>query len=142
MKNPHLEIAATLDPHNNFLAKGSDTYCNVYTCAFFGLRGLVLPLGLTANELFDWLDDSGGRASGWEPATKAVALAMANNSGDVIAAVKAIPHGHIAPCVESLVGSPGRICVTAAGRENFVRAPIERSFGKLQPSFFVHQRKE
>jgi hypothetical protein len=142
MRNHHIEIAATLDPHHNFLARDGKTFCNVYTCAFFGLRGLVLPLTFNANELYEWLDDTGGRAAGWERASKSEALAAANGGGDVIAAVKGNPHGHIAPCVESLIGTPGRICVSAAGKDNFVRAPIERSFGNLSPAFFVHSRKE
>jgi len=136
--NSQLDVAAVLDAHHNFVTETSLTFCNVYTAAFLGLRGHVIPVTMSANELADWFVSMAGINAGWRSATPGEALAIANSGGDVVAVAKDNPHGHIGVVVESLPNTPGRLCVSAAGRHNFVRAPIERSFGLLVPSFFVN----
>lgn len=138
--NSQLDVAACLNPHDNFKAQGPTTFCNVLACAFLGMRGHVIPVNMTANELFDWFSSGVALAKGWRKANHEEALAAANAGGDVVCVRKEVGHGHIAVCIESLPNTPGRLCVCAAGRENFVRAPIERSFGPLRPTdaFFVN----
>lgn len=136
--NSQLDVAACLDAHRNFRAFGADTFCNIYAAAFLALRGLVIPVTKSANQLYDWFDGPEGRAAGWFPATLSEAIAIANADGDVVAISKGEKHGHIAVCVESLPNTPGRLCVSAAGANNFIRAPIERSFGDLPRSYFVN----
>jgi hypothetical protein len=136
--NAPLDVAAVLDAHSNFKADGASTHCNTYACAFLGMRGLVIPCNMSANQLADWFSSPRAVAEGWRKATHEEALRVANAQGDVVAVAQHEPHGHIGVCLESLPGAPGRLCVSAAGKENFVRAPLERSFGELQPSFFVN----
>jgi hypothetical protein len=136
--NAPLDVAACLDAHVNFLAHDGITHCNTYAAAFFGLRGLVIPL-LSANDLYEWFASPKAIGDGWRASTYAEALTVANASGDGVCVRKEEPHGHVAPIIESLPGMPSRLCVSAAGRENFIRAPIERSFGELRPTdrFFI-----
>ena len=138
--NAQLDIAGTLDAHSNFRAEPGRTLCNVYAAAFLGLRGHVIPLGMTANELYDWFASPAAVGKGWRRATKVEALDEANRGGDAVCVREDEPHGHIGVLVESLPNTPGRLCVSAAGRENFVRAPLERSFGPLRATdaFFVN----
>ena len=137
--NSQLDVAAILDPKANFLPTQTATFCNVFAAAFLALRGRVVPLNKTANELADWFSSPKAVGDGWRKATFEEALKAANSDGDVVAVAKSLPHGHIAVCVESLPNTPGRLCVSAAGAANYVRAPIERSFGSLKPTFFVCQ---
>lgn len=138
--NSQLEVAGVLDAHNNFKADGSRTFCNVYAAVFLGLRGHVIPATMTANELYDWFSSPRAIGLGWRRALKDEALRVANDGGDAVCVRKEEPHGHIGVLVESLPNTPGRLCVSAAGRENFVRAPIERSFGPLKAgdAFYVN----
>lgn len=138
--NRQLDVAAVLDAHNNFLPQGLRTLCNVYLCAFMGMRGHVIPCNMSANELYDWFSSPAAVAKGWRRATPEEALRVANAGGDVVCVRKEEGHGHIAAVVESLPNTPGRMCVSAAGSFNFVRAPIERSFGPLRPGdlFFIN----
>lgn len=138
--NAQIDVAAVLDAHSNFLAQGPRTLCNVYAACFLGLRGHVIPL-LSANELYDWFASPAAIGKGWKRASFEEALAVANAGGDAVCVRQECDHGHIGVVVESLPNTPGRMCVSAAGRENFVRAPIERSFGPLQPGdrFFINQ---
>lgn len=139
--NRQLDVAAVLDAKRNFLARDGLTFCNVYAAVFLGLRGHVIPLTMSANELYDWFASRAAVALGWRTATREEALRVANAGGDVVC-VRQVPggHGHIGVVVESLSSTPGRLCVSAAGTTNFVRAPIERSFGplKLSDRFFVN----
>lgn len=138
--NAQLTVAATLDAKSNFLASAGKTFCNVYACAFLAIRGHVIPLAMTANELFDWFGSPRAVALGWRRGNYDEALRIANGGGSAVCVRKDDPNGHIGVCVESLPNTPGRLCVSAAGGENFVRAPIERSFGALRPTdaFFVN----
>lgn len=138
--NRQLDVAAVLNAHENFVADSSGTHCNTYGCAFLGMRGLVIPCNMTANELYDWFSSARAVGDGWRKATYDEALAVANAGGDAVCVRKDEPHGHFGVCVESLPNTPGVLCVSAAGTHNFVRAPIERSFGKLRPGdlFFVN----
>lgn len=136
--NSQLDVAACLDAHRNFLPDGLASHCNTYACAFLGMRGHVIPVNMTANELFDWFSSPAAIGKGWRKATHEEALAAANAGGDVVAVAQGERHGHIGVCVESLPNTPGRLCVSAAGSSNFVRAPLERSFGDLKPTFFVN----
>lgn len=135
--NSQLDCAACLDTKKNFLADAQNSYCNIALAAYLGLRGRVIPITKTANELFDWFSSPKAVGDGWAKANAAEALKAANADGDVVAIAKDLPHGHCAAVVESLPNTPGRLCVFAAGSTNFVRAPIERSFGSLVPHFFV-----
>lgn len=135
--NRQLDVAACLDAKRNFTAYDGMTFCNVYAAVFLGLRGHVIPLNMTANALFDWFKSPKAVALGWRAATEADAVAVANSGGDVVAVAKAEPHGHIGVVVESLPGVSGP-CVSAAGRENFIRAPLKRSFGDLKPTYYVN----
>lgn len=138
--NSQLDVAAALDFHHNFVADSHHTFCNVAAAAFLGLRGHVIPLTMSANELFDWFASPAAIGKSWRKATHDEALAVANAGGDGVCVRKAAGHGHIGVLVESLPNTPGRLCVSAAGRENFVRAPIERSFGNLliSDAFFIN----
>jgi hypothetical protein len=138
--NAQLDVAAVLDAHQNFKADSAGTHCNTYAAAFLALRGHVIPVNMTANELADWFSSPRAVGLGWRKATHDEALAVANAGGDAVCVRKDEPHGHIGVCVESLPNTPGRMCVSAAGAENFVRAPIERSFGPLRPAdaFFIN----
>ena len=136
--NSQLDVAATLDFHHNFLARDGKTFCNVAAAAFLALRGHVIPLTMSANELFDWFASPAALGKGWRKSTHDEALAVANAGGDAVAIAKEQPHGHVGVLVESLPNTPGRLCVSAAGSQNFIRAPIERSFGLLSPTFFVN----
>lgn len=137
--NAQLDVAATLDAHSNFLPQGSRTQCNIYAAAFLGLRGHVIPL-LSANELYDWFSSPAAVGQGWTRASFDEAMAVANAGGDAVCIRQEKDHGHIGVIVESLPNTPGRMCVSAAGVSNFVRAPIERSFGELEPGdrFFIN----
>lgn len=136
--NHQLDVAACLDAHSNFKAEGTRTLCNVYAAAFLGLRGHVIPVNMTANELYDWFSTPRAVALGWRTATHEEAYRVANAGGDAVAVVQGAEHGHIGVCVESLSVTPGQLCVSAAGRENFIRAPLVRSFGDVNPTFFVN----
>jgi hypothetical protein len=137
--NRQLDVAACLDAHRNFIAQGHTTFCNVYACAFLGMRGHVIPLNMSANELYDWFSSPRAVALGWRKSTHDETLAVANAGGDAVAIIQGTEHGHIAVCVESLPTTPGVLCVSAAGRSNFVRAPMSRSFGEgVHPTFFIN----
>src|SRR5204863_9872690 len=108
--------------------------------AFLGLRGHVIPLNMTANELYDWFSSPRAVGLGWRRATHDETLAVANAGGDAVCVRKEEPHGHIGVCVKSLDATPGKLCISAAGGHNFIRAPIERSFGPLEPgdAFYIN----
>lgn len=138
--NAQLDVAAVLDAHSNFKADIAGPHCNTYACAFLGMRGHVIPANMSANELYDWFSSPRAVALGWRRATHDEALRVANSGGDAVCIRHELPHGHIGVCVESLPNTPGRLCVSAAGTDNFVRAPLERSFGALRPGdlFFIN----
>lgn len=129
------ELAALLDVEHNaaFVPFGGRTWCNAYTSVFCGARGVRLP-PVVADEQFTYLASS----LDWQRVPKAEAVTRANAHELVVAAVQALPHGHIAPCVESPSEGPSGLYVSAAGAHNFIRAKLERSFGFLQPVFFHH----
>lgn len=132
-----LEVAAALDAHRNFLSHDGNTYCSLYVAAFMGLRWRRFPMA-QANKQIEWLDGLQGKWEGWVSIAEGDAIAMAAAGEDVVAGVVLQPNGHIGVVLEPLPNTPGRCCVSAAGESNFVRAPIERSFGKYAPTFWVN----
>lgn len=134
-----LEVAAALDVHHNFLPRGADTFCSLYLCAFLGMRGKPIPM-VDANAQLSWFAGDEAKALGWRHVVAADAFDLANHNkdADVVAGVALQPHGHVGVVLEALPNTPGRICVSAAGGSNFVRAPIERSFGSYAPTFFAN----
>jgi hypothetical protein len=102
--------------------------------------GAPVPLAL-ANDQHDWLaanweqlkDDENGAAI-----EKARLLA---ESGELVVASWKNPtgsHGHIAVCVPAADADEGKLCVSAAGGQNWMQAPIEKSFGlSIHPDFFT-----
>lgn len=132
-----LEVAAALDVHRNFQPHGEDTYCSLYVAAFMGLRWRRFPMA-QANKQIEWLNGMQGKWEGWVSVMEGDARALAAAGEDVVAGVTLQPHGHIGVVMEPLPNTPGRTCVSAAGESNFVRAPIERSFGKYAPAFWAN----
>lgn len=136
-----LDVIATVNVKRNFLANGAATFCNLAASVICALMGARLPILLTANGQSSWLSSSQGSAEGWKPIPKEEALVAANLGRVVVAIAEAIPHGHVGVCVPSLPGKELELCVCAAGRENWLRTPIKNSFGKLQPTFYLHSKE-
>ena len=130
------ELATLLDvTHNAALMPATGrTLCNAYASVFCAARGARLP-PLLANEQLTFLQAS----PEWARIGRGEAVTRANAHELVVAAVAAVPHGHIAPVVESPDGDPMGCYVTAAGARNYVRCTVETSFGPMFPVYFVHQ---
>ncbi|TXH58772.1 MAG: hypothetical protein E6Q97_01330 [Desulfurellales bacterium] len=116
------------------------TQCSAYAYLVCAVRGVPM-LVATANKQHDWLMKE-GRAVGWTPINRDAAARFAEREEcTVVASAKAAVNGHIAVCVPVPAGEKG-LWVSSAGRNCFVRAPIERSFGaSLVPSYFVFTKE-
>lgn len=134
------EQAQLLDPEHNFafMPRNNSTFCNCWTSVFCAARGIRLP-PVSANEQFKWLSMH-GEPDGWRVIGPAEAVTRANTHQLVIAIATALPHGHVAPLVESPDDDPMSAYVSAAGAHNYTRTRLERSFGPLQPVFFLNER--
>jgi hypothetical protein len=136
-----LGLISGIDVVHNFAFGLRDgvTLCNCYVTVCTAALGCpVAPV--LANKQHDWLLSPEGQLAGWmhvdsETARQRAAL------GYPTLATWANPdgHGHVALVVPPPAGD-ARLFVSAAGAENFVRAPIERSFGLGKNiDFFTHE---
>jgi hypothetical protein len=136
-----LGLISGIDVVNNFafLARDGVTVCNCYvTCCTAALGCAVPPM--LANKQHEWLMSSEGQLAGWLHVDSETARQRATlGYPTVVSWLNPEGHGHIALCVPPPTGD-ARLFVSAAGLQNFVRAPIERSFGIGKTlSFFTHQ---
>lgn len=117
-----------------------ETFCNLFAQDVCEAMGVELPRNARANELHAWLAGPAtcSARSGWERADAHAGMAMAEQG---CLALAVWPHpaggsGHMAILVPSL-GEPGVWCAQA-GRVNFTRELLQRGFGPIAPSVFVH----
>lgn len=117
------------------------TLCNCYASVFVAALGCYLP-SKRANEQIAWLQSDEGKLKGWMQVDRETARQRAAGGFPTIAAwanPASNAHSHIAPCVPSPETDPSHIYVSAAGRENFIRARLEESFGVVANMlFFTH----
>ncbi len=115
------------------------TFCNVYVNVCTSALGC--PIAPTkANSQLAWLLSSPGKLAGWMYVDSETARQRATTGYPTLAAIaNPTGHGHIALVVPPPSGD-GRMFVSSAGTENFVRAPLERSFGSHKDvHFFTHE---
>lgn len=114
------------------------THCNSYVHVFMACLGAAFaPPGYLANQQHDWLATA---SNGWRRVDLPTAALNANLGKAVVASWKNDDgHGHIGVVMPGS-GTRG-LLVSAAGRHNFRRAPIERSFGLLKPDYFVCEKE-
>ena len=131
------QLAQLLDVEHNFAfaPREGASFCNCYASVFCAARGATLP-PLKANEQMGWLAAS----QDWVSVGPAEAVTRVNALELVLAIAQALPHGHIAPLVESPDEDPMSAYVSAAGAHNYVRCKLERSFGPLKPTFFLWRK--
>lgn len=123
-----------------FMPREGLTYCNCYVAVLTAALRAAIPPRL-ANLQHAWLSSDEGRMAGWMPVDAETARARATLGYPTVAAwrnPKDDKPGHIALLVPAPQGATG-IYVTAAGAENFIRAPLGRSFGVNKPDFWTHQ---
>jgi hypothetical protein len=149
-----LELVTGLDVVNNFAFQahrraianatgGFDatpllTFCNCYlTCVTAALGCPVPPM--LANKQHAWLKSNEGKLAGWMPVDAETARQRAQLGYPTIgAATNPDGHGHVALAVPADPTGPVGIYVSSAGLQNYVRAPVARSFGVLHPEWFTH----
>ena len=123
-----------------FHPRDGQTFCNCYVAVLTAALRAPIPPRL-ANLQNAWLKSDEGRMSGWMPVDSETARQRATLGYPTVASWRnpkdSLP-GHIALLVPAPQGATG-IYVTAAGAENFVRAPVGRSFGVNVPEWFTHQ---
>lgn len=123
-----------------FMPRDGFTFCNCYVAVLTAALRAPIPPRL-ANLQHAWLSSDEGRMAGWMPVDSETARARAALGYPTVASWRnpkdSMP-GHIALLVPAPQGATG-VYVTAAGAENFVRAPIGRSFGLNRPDYFTHQ---
>ena len=123
-----------------FMPRDGMTFCNCYVSVLAAALRSPIPPRL-ANLQNAWLKSDEGRMAGWMPVDSETARQRAALGYPTVASWRnpkdSLP-GHIALLVPPPQGAIG-IYVTAAGAENFVRAPVGRSFGVNQPDYFTHQ---
>lgn len=128
-------------PHVIVMPDGTSkavTWCNAYATCLTAAMGCAIPPKL-ANKQHAWLASEAGVAAGWKPCDRETARMRASMGFPVVAVwTNPTGPGHISVLVPPPATDPGRIYVSTAGRDNFVRAPLERSFGMLVPEFFTH----
>ena len=118
-----------------------ETWCNLLAQDVCEAMGVYLPRNMRANGLHEWLaadGSQGAEGSLWESSDAHTGMAMADQ-GCLALASWANPTGgpgHLAVFVPSL-GEPGAWCAQA-GRLNFTRELLQRGFGAIAPSVFVH----
>lgn len=112
------------------------TFCNVYATCVTAAMGCAIPPKL-ANKQHAWLKAEGA-ALGWVKCNDEAAEHFVERDYTVVA-VWTNPTsgpGHIAVCVPTPAGEQG-LWVSSAGKRNHRRCQIEKSFGSLEPEFFV-----
>lgn len=108
-----------------------ETFCNVHSCDVAEAMGVLLPRGLRANALMEWLIGASHRQpeSQWEIVDAHVAQACA----DV---------GQLALATWFNRGGPGQgepgTWVSNVGARNFLRGQLAEAFGDRPVTFFVH----
>lgn len=119
-----------------------ETWCNLFAQDVCEAMGIELPRHTQANELHAWLLREVGPGSftppHWERSDAHTGMAMAEQ-GCLALASWANPtggSGHLAILVPSL-GEPGVWCAQA-GRICFTRELLQRGFGPIAPTVFVH----
>lgn len=123
-----------------FAPRDGATFCNCYVSVLTAALRCPIP-PLLANLQHAWLTSEEGRMAGWMPIDTETARQRAQLGYPTVAAWLNPKHdkpGHIALVVPAPAGVAS-LHVSAAGAENFVRAPIGRSFGTLQPDYWTHQ---
>lgn len=116
-----------------------ETFCNVHSCDVAEAMGVLLPRGLRANALMEWLIGASHRQpeSQWEIVDAHVAQACADVGQLALATwFNRGGPGHICPLEPSL-GEPG-VWVSNVGRTNFLRGTLAQAFGGLAVDFFAH----
>lgn len=135
-----LGLVSGIDVVNNFafLARDGVTVCNCYVTVCTAALGCAVP-PMLANKQHEWLLSNEGMLAGHMHVDSETARQRAALGYPTIASwSNPQGHGHIAMCVPPPFGD-ARLFVSAAGEHNFVRAPIERSFGLGKSiDFFTH----
>lgn len=130
-----------VDQNFAFQPREGATYCNDYVSVACAGLGVKLP-PLKADDQADWLAGVDGVASGWRLVDPLEAQHLAELGTPVVASWKnpSGGHGHIALVVPGVgMSNPDHLYVSAAGSRNYVRAPIENSFGlSIHPLFFAN----
>ncbi len=141
---PELLLALVSDmavTHNYaFMPRDGKTFCNCYISVLGAALGAPIAPAL-ANQQHDWLMSEEGRMAGWSKVDADTARQRAQLGYPTVASwknPKPDQPGHIALVVPAPTGVAS-LHVSAAGHENFIRAPIGRSFGGLTPDYFTHQ---
>lgn len=136
-----LALIRGIDVEHNVAFQPRDglTFCNAYTNVVTSALGCPVPNRL-ANDQHDWLLSEPGQLAGWGRIDSATASLRSSLGYPVVAAWRNPGgHGHIAPVVPAPAADPARLYVSAAGAENFVRCPLERSFGVHTPDLFTNR---
>lgn len=136
-----LNLIGGIDVVDNFafIARDGVTVCNCYVTVCTAALGCAIP-PMLANKQHAWLLSPEGQLAGWMHVDSETARQRAALGYPTVASwSNPDGHGHIALCVPPPPGD-ARLFVSAAGAENFVRAPIERSFGTGKDiAFFTHE---
>lgn len=123
-----------------FCPREGMTFCNCYLSVLTAALRCPIP-PILANLQHAWLLSDEGRMAGWMPVDSETARARAQLGYPTVAAWPNPKHdkpGHVALVVPAPQGAVG-LYVSAAGAENFLRAPLGRSFGINKPDMFTHQ---
>ncbi len=132
---PCMQACTIVDRGNQI----SITRCSDYAKVWFAAMGCPLPVGFTANELFDWLAGAQAAVQGWVQCDLETATKRANLGYPTVAVLKEAGHGHIAPCIPSPSTDTSTLYVSAAGARNYNRCTLLTSFGHTAPLFWSHQ---
>lgn len=115
------------------------TRCSDYAKVFMAALGCPLPVGMTANELFDWLGSTAAALQGWQACEVETAVQRSNLGYPVVAVAQEEGHGHIAVGIPGPAEDLGHLYVSAAGGQNRVRCKVEQTFGlQLHPLTWTH----
>lgn len=123
-----------------FTPRDGLTFCNCYISVLTAALRCAIPPRL-ANLQNAWLKSNEGLLAGWMPVDVETARHRAALGYPTVASWSNPKHdapGHIALVVPSPPGVAS-MYISQAGTENFLRAPIGRGFGSIQPDFFTHQ---
>lgn len=123
-----------------FHPRDGATFCNCYVAVLTAALRCPIP-PLLANLQNIWLKSEEGRMAGWMPVDELTASQRAALGYPTVPSwrnpIDTSP-GHIGLLMPAPSGST-KLHVTAAGAQNFVRAPLTSSFGLHVPEFFTHQ---
>jgi|SRR6185436_5124689 len=141
LPNIVLNLIAGIDVVDNFafIARDGVTVCNCYVTVCTAALGCPIP-PMLANKQHAWMLSNEGMLAGWMHVDSETARQRAALGYPTVASwLNPEGHGHIAMCVPPPSGD-ARMHVSAAGHQNFVRAPIEKSFGLGKNiAFFTHE---